>query len=82
MWTPCYSVKQTVFSVPLVPGLYKIHADASMPHAQDCPVPLIDSTTGHYNSSGMHNSSIWLAFLASIQQGGALERAFEPKKQH
>ena len=54
----------------------QIHADAGMPHAQDCPVPLIDSTSGHYNNTGMHNPSIWLAFHASIQQGEALESAF------
>ena len=27
------------------------NADAGMPLAQDCPAELIDSTTGHYNST-------------------------------
>ena len=38
--------------------------------------PLMDSTTGHYNSIGLHSSSLWSAFLARVQQGRALERAF------
>ena len=32
--------------------------------------------TGHYNSPGMHSTSLWLAFLTSIQEGRILERAF------
>ena len=36
--TPCYSVKQTGFSV----SLDKV--DADMPLAQDCQIPLIDPT--------------------------------------
>ena len=28
--------------------------DAGMPLTQDYPLPLINSTTGHYNSTGMH----------------------------
>ena len=44
--------------------------------AQDFQAPLIDSTIGQYNSAGMNNSSLWLAFLASLQQGRALERTF------
>ena len=36
-----------------------------MPLTQVCP-PLINSTTGHYNSTGMHSTSLWLAFLASV----------------
>ena len=43
---------------------------------QDCPPPLIDSTTGHYNSTCTHRTSLWSAFLASVQQGRALECAF------
>ena len=42
---------------------------------QDCQVPLIDLTVGHYNSTGMHNTSLRLAFPISIQQGRALECA-------
>ena len=33
-------------------------ADAGMPLAQDCPAPLIDSTTGHYDNTGTHSSSL------------------------
>ena len=43
MCTSRYSVKQTGFSVPQVPGLYKIH-DAGMTLTQDCSALLIDST--------------------------------------
>ena len=38
------------------------NADAGRPLAQDCPVPLIDSLTGHYTNTGMHSSSLWLSF--------------------
>ena len=40
---------------------------------QDCPPRLIEFTTGHY-STGPNSTSLWLAFLASVQQGRALER--------
>lgn len=45
-----------------------------MPLVQDCPAPIIDSPTGHYNNTVTYSSSLWLIFLASIQQGRALER--------
>ena len=48
------------------------YVDAGMPLMQDCPAPLIDLTAGHYNSTEMHSTSLWLAFLAGLQQGGAL----------
>ena len=48
--------------------------DTGMPLEQDCWAPLVDSPTGHYNI-GTHSSSFWLAFLASEQQGRALDRA-------
>ena len=50
----------------------------SMPLAQDCPAPMIDSITGHYNSTGTHNTctSLWLAFFDCEHQGRALDRAF------
>ena len=51
------------------------NADAHLPLMQVCHLPLIDSTTGHYNSIGSHSSSLWSAFLASVQQGRVLERA-------
>ena len=43
---------------------------------QGSPAPLKNSTTGFYNSTGMHSTSLWLAFLASVQQERALEHAF------
>ena len=43
---------------------------------QGCPPLLINSTTGQYNSTGMHNTGLWSAFLASVQQGRGLECAF------
>ena len=48
-----------------------------MPLAQDCPAPMIDSITGHYNSTGAHNTCtiLWLAFDCK-QQGRALDHAF------
>ena len=46
-----------------------------MPLTQVC-APLINSTTGHYNSTGTHSTSLWLAFLTSVQQGRALECSF------
>ena len=49
------------------------NADACMPLTQDCPPSLIVSTTGHYNSTGTHNTSFWLPFPASVQQRRALE---------
>ena len=52
------------------------NADAHMPFTQGCPSLLIDSPTGHYNSTGMYSTSLGLAFLASVQKGRALESAF------
>ena len=78
MQTPHYSIKQKVFSVPLIPGPYKIHlinADAHMRHCWS-----INSTTGHYDSTGTHSMRFWLAFPASIQQERALERTSEVLK--
>ena len=49
------------------------NVDAGMPLTQDCPPLPIESTTGHYSSTGMHSMSFWLAFPASVQQGKALE---------
>ena len=36
----------------------------------------IKSTTGYYYSIGTHSTSLWLAFLANIQQRRALEHGF------
>ena len=47
-----------------------------MSPAQDCLAPLIDSTTGQYNSTVTHSTSLLLAFLNSIKQGRAPECAF------
>ena len=72
-----YSVKRTDFAVLLIPGLYKNslnNADAGRPLTQDCPAPLIDSPTGHYTNTGTHSSSLWLSFLAIVQQGSSETR--------
>ena len=50
------------------------NADAGRPLTQDCPAPLVDSPTEHYTNTGKHSSSLWLSFLAIVQQGRALER--------
>ena len=44
MWTLRYSIKQTDFPVPLVPGLYKLldNADAHLPLMQVCSPLLVD----------------------------------------
>ena len=52
------------------------NADADRPLAQDCPALPINSPTGHNTNTVMHSSSLWLSFLAIIQRGRALERAF------
>ena len=46
-----------------------------VPLTQDCPTLLIDSTTGHYKSTGTPDTcaNLW---LASVQQGRVLERTF------
>ena len=56
MQTSCYSIKRAGFSVPIILGLYKIHwiTQTRSPNMQDCPPPLIASTTGHYNSTLQH----------------------------
>ena len=48
--------------------------DACMPLTQDRLPSLIQSTTRHYNSTGMHSTSFLIAFPVSVQQGRALER--------
>jgi len=73
MWTSCYSTKWTgPSSTNSVDNV-----DAGMPLAQDCLAPVTDSSTGHYNNAGTDSSSLWLIFLASIQQGRAIERVYE-----
>ena len=56
--------------------------NARMPLTQDSLPPLIKSTTEHYNSTGTHSTSFWLAFLASVQQGRALECTFISAQWH
>ena len=58
------------------------NVDAGRTLAQDCPTPLVDSSTGHYTNTGTHSSSLWLPFLAIVQQGKALERAFNGTSTH
>ena len=52
------------------------NVDAGMPLAQDIPALLSDSTTEHYNSTCKHYTSLWLAFLPSLQRGRALKPTF------
>ena len=54
------------------------NVDTHLPLTQGCPPLLINSTTGHYNSTGMCSitCNLWSAFLTRVQQGRALERAF------
>ena len=54
--------------------------DACRPLTQDCPPLLIESTTRHYNSTGMHSTSFLIAFPVSVQQGRALERTSKALK--
>ena len=71
MWTPRYSIKRTDFCGPARPWTVQNsldNADAGRPLAQDCPAALIDSPTGHYTITGAHSSSLWLSFLAIVQQ--------------
>ena len=68
--------KQTGFLVLLSTWTVQNSLDNCMLLMQGCPAPLKNSTTGFYNSTGMHSTSFWLAFLASVQQERALEHAF------
>ena len=76
MRSPRYSVKRTESLVPLVPGLYKFRwimrslAFLSRKVIHHC------WSTQQYNSTDMHSAGLWSAFLASVQQGRALECAF------
>ena len=47
-----------------------------MPLTHNCLGMLIYLLTGFYNSTGTYSTSLWLAFLASIQQEKALEHTF------
>ena len=74
MRTPRYFIKQT-----RVPGLYRSHWIMGTPtwlsHKFVRHCWSIQQLNISYNSIGLHSSSLWSAFLASIQQGRALERA-------
>ena len=76
MRTPHYSVKRTDFAVPLVPGLYKIHSIMWMLASLSHKIVRHRWPSGHYTNTGNHSSSLWLSFLAIVQQGRALERCF------
>ena len=54
-------------------SLYNV--DACLPLTQGSPPPLINPTTGLYNTTGILNTSLWSAFLAHVHQGRALEHA-------
>ena len=49
------------FLVPSVRGLYWTMQILAL--MEGCLPPLIDSTTGHYNSTATHSTSLWSAFL-------------------
>ena len=78
METP-YSVKRTGDSIPLIPGLYKIHSimRTGRLHASHArlftTMAQVCKIVHHGNSTGAHSTSLWLAFLISAQQGRALE---------
>ena len=61
-------------------SLDNVHVGRSL--TQDCPASLIDSQTGHYTNTGTHSSSIWLSFLAIVQQGRALEQRLRSAQRH
>ena len=71
---------QDCFAVPQLSTWTVQHslnsADTRMPLMQACLPPLINSTTGDYNSNGKHSTSLWLAFLTILHQGNALECGF------
>ena len=58
------------------------NADAGRPLAQDCPASLVDSPTRCYTNTGTHSSSLWLIFLAIIQQRGDLEQRLLSTQRH
>ena len=74
MWTLEYSLKWAGLLVS-VQNLLD-NADTGMPLRQDCPPSLINSMTGHYDSTSTHSTSFLLAFLTSVQQGLAWECIF------
>ena len=85
MRTPHHSIKWTDFCGPTSTWTVQNsldNVDAGMPLAQDCPAPLVDSPTGHYTNTGSHSSSLWLSFLAIVQQRRALERRLCSAQRH
>ena len=85
MRIPRYSVKRTTSSVPLVPGLYIIYW---IMRTLTCLSRKFVRTadrfkTGQlYNTISSYSSSLWSAFLASVQQGIALEHALNSTSMH
>ena len=49
------------------------NADAHLPLTQGCPPRLINSTTGHYSSTGMYSTQ---PFSQAYSKGEPIERAF------
>ena len=60
--------KADKFCGPANTWIVQNNADAGRPLAQDCPALLVDSPPGHYTNTGMHSSSLWLSFLAIVQE--------------
>ena len=69
-------------SVPIGTWSVQDSLNTADAHGQDCPQPLINSTTGHYSSTCTHNTSLWLAFLANLQQGRAWNKALNCTNNH
>ena len=94
-WMHLYMFAQLIYGNPCIPwsgqnfgpnstwsvqdSLNTAESDA---HGQDCPQPLINSTTGHYSSTCTHSTSLWLAFLANLQQGRAWNKALNCTNNH
>ena len=92
-WMHLYMFAQLIYGNPCIPwsgqnfgpnSTWSVQdslntADA---HGQDCPQPLINSTTGHYSSTCTHSTSLWLAFLANLQQGRAWNKALNCTNNH
>ena len=59
VWMLCQSASVRCFSHLNLPAHYLY-----MPLIQGCLLSLTNSTTGHYNSTCIHSTSLWLVFLA------------------